>query len=144
MKWKITDTLTGALERLERSMDEWKTPLKEFGENEILPWIEELTPEEEEYLVASARENMKVQTTLTGFNLSFKMTGDKNPNRHKDFITESGHYLDYALFQHENELHHPKPGATDHYLERPIRDSIDFYPYDMGELLLKKLESVRK
>lgn len=144
IRWVVKDTLTGALERLDNSMKEWREPVKDFGEKEILPWIEDVTPEEEGYLVASARENMKVRTTLTGVGLEFKMTGEKNPERHSDFITKNGTKLDYALFQHQHELHHPKPGATSHYLEDPIRESIDFYPYDMGEVLMEKLKSIRK
>lgn len=139
MKWIINDTLTGMLSQLEQENANWNPFLKEFANSKILPDIEEETPEESGYLVASARKYMEIESTLDGARLSFHMTGKDNPIRHSQF-KRGKTKLDYALFQHENELKHPKNSAKWKYLEDPVEINADVFYNEISEELKKKAD----
>ena len=143
MKWIIEDTLTGMLSHLEQENIKWNPFLNEFANHYLLPDIEEETPEESGYLVESARKYMRVESTLDGTQLSLHMTGKDNPIRHADFI-KGNTKLDYALFQHENDLSHLKAGAKWNYLSDPVEMN-DYIFYDeISKKLRKKVDSFKK
>lgn len=143
MKWIIEDTLTGMLSNLEQENVNWNPFLNEFANHYLLPDIEEETPEESGYLVASARKYMKIESTLDGARLSLHMTGKDNPIRHSQF-KRGNTKLDYALFQHENDLGHLKAGAKWKYLSDPVEMNAYIFYDEISDELRKKVDSFKK